>query len=119
VNAATGYSNVIEFQAGLSGAIATQFGSSSLPPIKTPFLRITGSGRDLVNLDLSSFQVLKLAAINGGLFALEDINVVNGVGNRGGCLNSEFGAVLLLNRVCFADCIALASGAMAAEGGAI
>jgi hypothetical protein len=63
--------------------------------------------------------VLKLAATNGGLFVLEDINVVNRVGNRGGCLNSEFGAVLPRNRVRFADCIALASGAMAAEGGAI
>jgi hypothetical protein len=44
VNAATGYSHVIEFQAGLSGTIAPQFGSSSLPPINTPFLALPAQG---------------------------------------------------------------------------
>ena len=119
LNAASGNVHVIEFQTGLSGTITPQFLSSPLPPINKSGVRITGSGRDLVTLDLNSFQVLQLTSPSGGLFILEDINVVGGLGTRGGCLISEFGAVVIINRVRLANCTAAASSTERAEGGAI
>ncbi|MEZ5485289.1 MAG: hypothetical protein R3F01_09040 [Lysobacteraceae bacterium] len=112
-------SNTIQVASGLSGTITPQFISSDLPPINSQTLIINGPGADLLTLDLSSFQRLTLTS-NVITFRINDLAISGGTAFRGGCLNSEHGAELLLSGVRFEDCTAVTTNTPEnARGGAI
>lgn len=117
-NASADASSAIEFDPGLTGTISPQFLSSDLPLIDVQGLAINGPGRDQLTLDLSSLQRLTLTAGVDQL-DLRDLTVSGGLGFRGGCLNSEFGATLRLFDVAFEDCVAVPQAMEAARGGAV
>ncbi|MEZ5465625.1 MAG: hypothetical protein R3F22_10465 [Lysobacteraceae bacterium] len=118
-NASLDASNTIQVANGLSGTITPQFISSDLPLINSQTLIINGPGADLLTLDLSSFQRLTLTS-NVITFRINDLAISGGTAFRGGCLNSEHGAELLLSGVRFEDCTAVTTNTPEnARGGAI
>lgn len=118
-NASLDASNTIQVDSGLSGTITPQFISSDLPLIESQQLTINGPGADLLTLDLTSLQRLTLES---GVTQLQinDLAISGGTAFRGGCLNSEHGAELLMSGVIFENCTAVTTNTTEnARGGAI
>ncbi|MEM9305247.1 MAG: hypothetical protein AAGE01_24275, partial [Pseudomonadota bacterium] len=114
LNAASGNVHAIEAAEGLSGTISV---STPLPEITKPVVRITGSGRDELTLDLARVQSLVVSPPPNGLFILEDLTIANGLGVFGGCFQSLGSPILEFRRLRFVSCEARNAGP--AFGGAI
>ena len=101
MNAASGNVHVIEAQQGLSGTITV---ATPLPDVTKPLVRITGSGRDALTLDLARVQNFVVDTPPNALFVLEDITIANGIGVLGGCIETEESLLLQIRRVRFLSC---------------
>ena len=116
-NAAAGPPHIVEFDSSLTGSITPVAGVSGLPALAVS-MSIIGPDKGEVTINLDKDGPL---TINAGvsLVSITGLAIAGGTAPRGGCLSNAFGAELVLTDMEFSFCVASATGALGAEGGAV
>jgi len=116
-NATAGPPHVIEFDDALTGSINPIGGVSDLPTLAVS-MSIIGPGPDEATIDLGQHGPLTVGP-GASAVTIAALSLTGGTAPRGGCLNNEFGAELVVTEMDFSFCLAVAAGSEDAEGGAL